>query len=42
VLATAEVRDAAEEAFRWSTAGRKKLKGVKGQVALFRARPPKP
>jgi adenylate cyclase len=42
VLATSEVRDAAEEAFRWSGAGRKKLKGVKGQVALFRARPLKP
>jgi adenylate cyclase len=40
VLATGEVRDAAEDAFRWSAAGRRKLKGVKGPVRLFRARPP--
>jgi adenylate cyclase len=41
VLGTEEVRDAAEDRFRWSAAGRKKLKGVKGPVALYRARPPK-
>ena len=39
VLGTEEVRDAARDDFRWSSAGRKKLKGVKGQVALYRARP---
>jgi adenylate cyclase len=39
VLATTDVRDATEDAFRWKAAGRRKLKGVKGQVPLFRARP---
>jgi adenylate cyclase len=39
VLGTEEVRNASEDRFRWSSAGRRKLKGVKGQVAVFRARP---
>ncbi|MFL5780616.1 MAG: adenylate cyclase regulatory domain-containing protein [Thermoleophilaceae bacterium] len=39
VLGTEDVRKASEDRFRWSSAGRKKLKGVKGQVAVFRARP---
>jgi adenylate cyclase len=39
VLATSDVRDATEDEFRWKPAGRRKLKGVKGQVPLFRARP---
>jgi adenylate cyclase len=39
VLGTEEVRDAAEDQFRWTPAGRKKLKGVKGPVAVYRARP---
>jgi adenylate cyclase len=39
VLGTEEVRDAAEDRFRWTPAGRKKLKGVKGPVAVYRARP---
>ena len=39
VLGTEDVREAAEDRFRWSPAGRRKLKGVKGQVALYRARP---
>ena len=39
VLATEDVREATEELFRWKPAGRKKLKGVKGQTPLFRARP---
>ena len=38
VLATSAVRDATEGAFRWRAAGRRKLKGVKGPVALHRAR----
>ena len=38
VLATAGVRDAAPEEFRWSSAGRKRLKGVKEPVPLYRAR----
>jgi adenylate cyclase len=39
VLATRDVRDAAEDRFRWSPAGRRRLKGVRGPVPLFRARP---
>jgi adenylate cyclase len=38
VLATPEVRDAAADEFRWSAAGRRRLKGVREPVPLFRAR----
>jgi adenylate cyclase len=38
VLATREVRDAVGEAFRWSSAGARSLKGVDGPVRLYRAR----
>jgi adenylate cyclase len=38
VLATESVRDEAEESFDWSFAGKKKLKGVKEPLPLFRAR----
>ncbi len=38
VLCTEEVRDAAPEDFDWSSAGKRKLKGVDGSVPLFRAR----
>lgn len=38
VLCTREVRDAAREAFHWSSAGRHKLKGVSGPTPLYRAR----
>lgn len=38
VLATADVHDVAEDAFDWSYAGKRKLKGVRGEVPLFRAR----
>jgi adenylate cyclase len=38
VLATREIRDAAQDAFAWSAAGRHKLKGVSGPTPLFRAR----
>jgi adenylate cyclase len=39
VLVTEEVKDAAgEDDYRWSFAGERKLKGVKGPVKLFRAR----
>jgi adenylate cyclase len=39
VLVTEEVKDAAgEDDYRWSFAGERKLKGVKGAVKLFRAR----
>ncbi|GAC1315748.1 MAG: adenylate cyclase [Thermoleophilaceae bacterium] len=40
VLATEAVRDAAADAFEWSVAGRRRLKGVKQPVPLFRARRP--
>ena len=39
VLATEPAHDAAEDAFQWSFAGKRKLKGVKGEQPLFRARP---
>jgi adenylate cyclase len=38
VLATAEAREGADDAFDWSFAGKRKLKGVKEEVPLFRAR----
>ena len=38
VLATAGAKDKAEDAFKWSFAGRRKLKNVKGEQPLFRAR----
>ena len=38
VLATVDVRDATPDEFDWSAAGRKRLKGVKDPVALYRAR----
>ena len=40
VLCTQEVRDLAGEDFKWSSAGRHRLKGVSGTVPLSRARPP--
>jgi adenylate cyclase len=38
VLCTAEIREAAPEAFEWSDAGKHRLKGVEGSVPLYRAR----
>jgi adenylate cyclase len=38
VLTTSEVRAAAEDSFRWSFAGRRRLKGVKEPQPLFRVR----
>jgi adenylate cyclase len=38
VLATREVRDAARDGYRWSSAGRRSVRGVDGPVALYRAR----
>ena len=38
VLAEREVRDAAGEAYAWSFAGERRLRGIRGSVALFRAR----
>lgn len=39
VLCTAGAREAAGDGFRWSPAGRRRLKGVRDPVRLFRARP---
>ena len=39
VLCTQEVRDAAADAYTWSSAGKHKLKGVSSPMPLFRARP---
>jgi adenylate cyclase len=40
VLATAAVRElAGDEGFAWSEAGRKRIKGVKEPVAVWRCRP---
>jgi adenylate cyclase len=38
VLVTADAREGLDDAFDWSFAGRRKLKGVKGEVPLYRAR----
>jgi adenylate cyclase len=38
VLATREIRDAAADEYRWSAAGARSLRGVPGQVRLYRAR----
>lgn len=38
VLATRAVRDSARERFDWSYAGRKRFRGVSGDVTLYRAR----
>jgi adenylate cyclase len=38
VLCTFEAREAAGDGFRWSPAGRRRLKGVREPVRLFRAR----
>jgi adenylate cyclase len=38
VLTDAEIKDAVENGFRFSYAGRKKLKGIRGEVPAFRAR----
>jgi adenylate cyclase len=42
VLTTESVREEAEDAFAWSFVGKKKLKGVKEPVPLFRAREKEP
>jgi adenylate cyclase len=38
LLAAQEVRDSAGEAYRWSFAGERRLKGIRGATALFRGR----
>lgn len=38
VLCDEATRAATEDGFDWSSAGRRKIKGIKGQVKLFRAR----
>ena len=38
MLVTEAARDGLEDSFSWSKAGKRKLKGVKDEVPLFRAR----
>jgi class 3 adenylate cyclase len=38
VLVHGDLRDDIKDSFEWSFAGRRKLKGVKGEQALYRAR----
>jgi adenylate cyclase len=38
LLAEREVRESAPEAYRWSYAGERRLRGIRDPVALFRAR----
>jgi adenylate cyclase len=40
VVAAEEVREAASGDWAWSYAGKRKFKGVKGEVAVYRVRPP--
>jgi adenylate cyclase len=40
VLASEAVHDASADGYRWSSAGSRRLKGIDGRVALFRARRP--
>jgi adenylate cyclase len=42
VLAERDVRDSASDAYGWSYAGERRLKGIRGPVALYRARRRKP
>jgi adenylate cyclase len=39
LLADTALHDSAAEAYRWSFAGERRLKGIRGAVRLFRARP---
>jgi adenylate cyclase len=38
VLATADAREGLDDRFDWSFAGKRKLKGVRGEIPLYRAR----
>jgi adenylate cyclase len=42
VVAAKEVQEAAKGNYSWSRAGRRKFKGVKGEVTVFRVRRPEP
>ena len=42
VVASKEVHDAAPDRYAWSFAGRQRLKGVSGEVEVFRVRPDTP
>jgi hypothetical protein len=39
VVASREVRDAAGDGYSWSPIGRRRFKGVSGDVEVFRVRP---
>jgi adenylate cyclase len=38
VLCSAEVRDVAANGYRWSFAGKRRLRGIQGMASLFRVR----
>ena len=40
VVTSKEAREAAGEEYSWSSAGRRRFKGVRGEVEVFRVRPP--
>jgi adenylate cyclase len=40
VVADKKLHEAANGDYQWSNAGRRKFKGVKGEVSVFRVRPP--
>jgi adenylate cyclase len=42
VVAAKDLREAVDGDYRWSNAGRRRFKGVKGEVSVFRVRPPEP
>jgi adenylate cyclase len=42
VVAAEAVRDVAARDYRWSFAGKRRFKGVKGEIAVFRVRRPEP
>lgn len=44
LLTTSDVHDAlgGDEAYRWSRAGRRRFKGIRDEVTLYRVRPPEP
>jgi adenylate cyclase len=42
VVASKDVRDACADAYEWSAAGKRRFKGVKGSVEVFRVRRPDP